>query len=83
MGKEVIVFYSFICLVPSLSHTYYSCYQLVSIAAEDEDTGPDGKKIRPGISHSVIETLTECNAGLSQQRKKRQVISTTHVWRAL
>lgn len=45
--------------------------------------GPDGKKIRPGISHSVIETLTECNAGLSQQRKKRQVNSTTHVWRTL
>ncbi|KAH0641257.1 hypothetical protein KY285_037843 [Solanum tuberosum] len=45
-------------------------------AAEDEDTGPDGKKIRPGISHSVIETLTECNAGLSQQRKKRQIPAT-------
>ncbi|KAK4732633.1 hypothetical protein R3W88_025621 [Solanum pinnatisectum] len=44
--------------------------------AEDEDMGPDGKKIRPGISHSVIETLTECNAGLSQQRKKRQIPAT-------
>ncbi|XP_015088133.1 pre-mRNA-processing factor 19 [Solanum pennellii] len=44
--------------------------------AEDEDMGPDGKKIRPGISLSVIETLTECNAGLSQQRKKRQIPAT-------
>ncbi|PHU21193.1 Pre-mRNA-processing factor 19 -like protein 1 [Capsicum chinense] len=45
-------------------------------AAEDEEMGPEGKKIRPGISHSVIETLTECNAALSQQRKKRQIPAT-------
>ncbi|CAN4091062.1 unnamed protein product [Withania somnifera] len=45
-------------------------------AAEDEEMVPGGKKIRPGISHSVIETLTECNAALSQQRKKRQIPAT-------
>ena len=40
---------------------------------EDEELGPDGKKIRPGISATVISELTDCNASLSQQRKKRQV----------
>lgn len=37
--------------------------------------GPDGKRIRPGISSSIISELTDCNAVLSQQRKKRQVNS--------
>ena len=41
---------------------------------EDEELGPDGKKIRPGISDAVISELTECNAALSQQRKRRQVV---------
>ncbi|XP_060179085.1 pre-mRNA-processing factor 19-like [Lycium barbarum] len=45
-------------------------------AAGDEEMGPDGKKIRPGISQTVIETLTDCNAALSQQRKKRQIPAT-------
>lgn len=40
---------------------------------EDEELGPDGKKIRPGISATVISELTDCNAALSQQRKRRQV----------
>ena len=40
---------------------------------EDEELGPDGKKIRRGISATVISELTDCNAALSQQRKKRQV----------
>lgn len=76
MGKEVVNFYALHVSQPSsFSLTCDSCYQLVSIAAEDEEMGPDGKKIRPGISNSVIETLTECNAALSQQRKRRQVIS--------
>ncbi|XP_076961177.1 pre-mRNA-processing factor 19-like [Bidens hawaiensis] len=44
-------------------------------AAED-DLGPDGKKIRPGISANIITELTDCNAALSQQRKKRQIPPT-------
>ncbi|RVW90108.1 Pre-mRNA-processing factor 19-like 2 [Vitis vinifera] len=42
-------------------------------AAEDEELGPNGKKLRPGISASIITELTDCNAALSQQRKKRQI----------
>ncbi|KAK0606954.1 hypothetical protein LWI29_006872 [Acer saccharum] len=45
-------------------------------AAEDEDLGPGGKKLRLGISSAIITELAECNAGLSQQRKKRQIPST-------
>ena len=44
-------------------------------AAEDDEIGPDGKRIRPGISASIISELTNCNAALSQQRKKRQVMT--------
>lgn len=36
--------------------------------------GPGGKRIRPGISAGIIAELTDCNAALSQQRKKRQVL---------
>ncbi|KAJ3682398.1 hypothetical protein LUZ60_014971 [Juncus effusus] len=39
----------------------------------EEEMGPDGKKIRPGINDIIIAELTECNALLSGQRKKRQV----------
>lgn len=42
-------------------------------APEDEEMGPDGKKVRLGISQDIIAELSECNAKLSQQRKKRQV----------
>ncbi|XAR48930.1 hypothetical protein NMG60_11031921 [Bertholletia excelsa] len=42
----------------------------------DEDIGPGGKRIRPGISASIIAELTDCNAALSQQRKKRQIPAT-------
>ncbi|KAG2403590.1 Pre-mRNA-processing factor [Vigna angularis] len=45
-------------------------------AAEDEDLAPGAKKIHPGISSSVISELTDCNAALSQQRKKRQIPAT-------
>lgn len=45
----------------------------VLAAIEDGEMGPDGKRIRPGISSSIISELTDCNAVLSQQRKKRQV----------
>ncbi|KAL2325924.1 hypothetical protein Fmac_024982 [Flemingia macrophylla] len=44
--------------------------------AEDEDLAPGAKKIHPGISSSIISELTDCNAALSQQRKKRQIPST-------
>ncbi|KAJ0034557.1 hypothetical protein Pint_25149 [Pistacia integerrima] len=45
-------------------------------AIESEDLGPGGKKLRPGISSSIITKLTDCNATLSQQRKKRQIPPT-------
>ncbi|KZV34021.1 pre-mRNA-processing factor 19 [Dorcoceras hygrometricum] len=45
-------------------------------AAEEDELGPDGKRIRPGISSSIISELTDCNAALSQQRKKRQIPPT-------
>ncbi|XP_020599471.1 pre-mRNA-processing factor 19-like [Phalaenopsis equestris] len=44
-------------------------------AAEDE-FGPDGKRVRPGITSTIISELTECNAMLSGHRKKRQVPPT-------
>lgn len=47
---------------------------LVVIAGRaDEDMGAVGKKLHTGISASIIAELTDCNAALSQQRKKRQV----------
>ncbi|KAF8401978.1 hypothetical protein HHK36_012929 [Tetracentron sinense] len=45
-------------------------------AAEDEELGSGGKRIRPGISADTITELTDCNATLSQQRKKRQIPPT-------
>lgn len=51
----------------------YLTWFFIMPANEDEELGPDGKKIRPGISATVISELTDCNAALSQQRKKRQV----------
>ncbi|KAG7996612.1 hypothetical protein I3843_01G169500 [Carya illinoinensis] len=45
-------------------------------AAEDEKWGPGGKRMRPGISAGIIAELTDCNASLSQQRKKRQIPPT-------
>lgn len=44
------------------------------IAAGDEELGPDSKKLCPGISAQIITELTDCNAALSQKRKKRQVL---------
>ncbi|KQK23734.1 pre-mRNA-processing factor 19 [Brachypodium distachyon] len=41
--------------------------------ALDDEVGPDGKKMRPGINPVMIDELTECNSMLSAQRKKRQV----------
>ena len=51
---------------------------LLLTAAADE-LGPGGKRAHPGISATVFEELTECNAALSQQRKKRQVSVTSYV----
>lgn len=48
-------------------------FLVLTAATEDDEFGPDGKKFRPGISSSIITELTDCNAALSQQRKKRQV----------
>ncbi|XP_024970511.1 pre-mRNA-processing factor 19-like isoform X1 [Cynara cardunculus var. scolymus] len=45
-------------------------------AAEGDELDTDGKKIRPGISAGIIAELTDCNAALSQQRKKRQISSS-------
>ncbi|KAJ8561219.1 hypothetical protein K7X08_027409 [Anisodus acutangulus] len=45
-------------------------------AAEEEEMDPSGKKIRPGISGDVIKELQDCNAALSQQRKRRQIPAT-------
>lgn len=44
------------------------------LAADDEELAPNAKKLHPGISSSIITELTDCNAALSQQRKKRQVL---------
>ena len=46
---------------------------IVRVAIEDSEVGPDGKRIRQGISNSIISELTDCNSALSQQRKRRQV----------
>ncbi|KAK8571938.1 hypothetical protein V6N13_047567 [Hibiscus sabdariffa] len=43
---------------------------------EEEDMGAGAKRMRPGVSDSIIAELTECNAALSQQRKKRQIPPT-------
>ncbi|KAJ8539694.1 hypothetical protein K7X08_013946 [Anisodus acutangulus] len=45
-------------------------------AAEEEEMDPSGKKIRLGISGDVIKELQDCNAALSQQRKRRQIPAT-------
>lgn len=45
-------------------------------AAEDDEMVPSGKKVRPGIDTSIISELTDCNAALSQQRKRRQISPT-------
>ncbi|XP_010475111.1 PREDICTED: pre-mRNA-processing factor 19 homolog 1 [Camelina sativa] len=45
-------------------------------AMDDGEQGPDAKKMRLGISAEVITELTDCNAALSQQRKKRQIPKT-------
>ncbi|EEC67131.1 hypothetical protein OsI_33953 [Oryza sativa Indica Group] len=44
--------------------------------AFEDEVGPDGKKIRPGINPVMIDELTECNTMLSAHRKKRQVPPT-------
>jgi pre-mRNA-processing factor 19 len=43
--------------------------------ADAEAEGP-GKKLRQGITSDIIKELTDCNARLSGQRKKRQIATT-------
>ncbi|XP_057742767.1 pre-mRNA-processing factor 19-like [Arachis stenosperma] len=45
-------------------------------AAEDDEMAHGGKKMHPGITSAIISELTDCNAALSQQRKKRQISTT-------
>ncbi|KAF8081173.1 hypothetical protein N665_0902s0026 [Sinapis alba] len=45
-------------------------------AADGGEQGPDAKKMLLGISAEVTTELTDCNAALSQQRKKRQIPPT-------
>ncbi|XP_050215859.1 pre-mRNA-processing factor 19-like [Mercurialis annua] len=45
-------------------------------AAENDDLGPPGKRLCPGISKDIIDELTNCNMALSTQRKKRQIPPT-------
>ncbi|XP_015162037.1 pre-mRNA-processing factor 19 homolog 2-like isoform X2 [Solanum tuberosum] len=45
-------------------------------ATEEEEMDPGSKKIRPGISGDVIKELQDCNAVISQQRKRRQIPAT-------
>ncbi|XP_055813217.1 pre-mRNA-processing factor 19 homolog 2-like isoform X2 [Solanum dulcamara] len=47
-----------------------------AITVEEEEMGPGSKKICPGISGDVIKELQDCNAALSQQRKRRQIPAT-------
>jgi hypothetical protein len=49
--------------------------------AMEEEIGPDGKKIRPGINPVMIDELTECNTMLSAQRKKRQVHTLLQIYK--
>ncbi|XP_048334064.1 pre-mRNA-processing factor 19 [Ziziphus jujuba] len=44
--------------------------------APDDELGPAGTKVRPGISANIFNELTECNAALSQQRKRREIPPT-------
>ncbi|KAJ7955473.1 Pre-mRNA-processing factor 19 [Quillaja saponaria] len=44
--------------------------------AEDEMLAPGAKRMPPRINTRVISELTDCNATLSQQRKRRQIPST-------
>ncbi|XP_011013445.1 PREDICTED: pre-mRNA-processing factor 19-like [Populus euphratica] len=60
-----------------LSHALYQVIDSsLDASAKDDDLGQPGKRVRPGISASIITELTDCNAALSQQRKKRQVPPT-------
>lgn len=47
---------------------------ILTLGSEDDELGPNAKRIHPGISTSIISELANCNALLSQQRKQRQVM---------
>ncbi|KAH9681724.1 pre-mRNA-processing factor 19 [Citrus sinensis] len=57
----------------ALSNGKRGSFSCAVLAPEDEDLGPAGKKLHTGITPAIIAELTDCNAALSQQRKKRQV----------
>lgn len=45
----------------------------VTASEADAESEAPGKKPRQGITSDIIKELTDCNARLSGQRKKRQV----------
>lgn len=49
-----------------------NCTPRTAPEADTESEGP-GKKPKQGITSDIIKELTDCNARLSGQRKKRQV----------
>jgi hypothetical protein len=70
MGKEVFTLPK--CQKLNFKKKFHSD-PLYSYTALEDEVGPDGKRIRPGINPIMIDELTECNSMLSAQRKKRQV----------
>jgi hypothetical protein len=60
----------------SKANLFFTSFALILFpwyTALEDEVGPDGKKMRPGINPVMIDELTECNSMLSAQRKKRQV----------
>ncbi|XP_076912395.1 small ribosomal subunit protein eS25-like [Bidens hawaiensis] len=49
-----------------------SFYQIFGRLATEDELGSNGKKILLGISANAITEVTDCNAALSQLRKRRQ-----------
>lgn len=61
------------CLVKRAKEAYEA--EQAGEAASDNEIGPDGKEIHPGITPVIIDELTECVCDiiLSAGRKERQV----------
>lgn len=62
-----------LCLVKRAKEAYEA--EQAGEAASDNEIGPDGKEIHPGITPVIIDELTECVCDiiLSAGRKERQV----------